>query len=390
MSKHKNILHITYDYSTTVTPDKTASIRNLVELTADKYNNVVINLNRINMPGKDTLLKKGNVFAINTFGLSKGIFFRYTIVRAIKNIKILKKEYDLDFRQFDLVHAHKLCFEGPIAFYIHSNFNIPFIISIRTHDFPVLKYRIDLRNFYKRILKKAEKIFIISPWMEESFLKIFGQRFYQNIIKGKLCCLGSIVDVEPNVKSLQIRKSQKKLVTIFKMRKRYLKIKNVKRLFKALKMLNDEGEMVALDVIGDGEVTYKVKKLIKKYRLDGKVNLLGYVDNARLNDYLYKYDGFVMPSFPETFGLAYIEALRNGLPIVYSRGAGVDGFFTEEIGVKVNPFSIDSICNGMRKIIHFHSQYKKNVVNFIRKGGLQRFSKNYVIEKYCDIIDELV
>lgn len=41
-------------------------------------------------------------------------------------------------------------------------------------------------------------------------------------------------------------------------------------------------------------------------------------------------DIFVMPSKPETFGLVYVEALSQGLPILYAKGEGFDGYFDEE------------------------------------------------------------
>ena len=36
-----------------------------------------------------------------------------------------------------------------------------------------------------------------------------------------------------------------------------------------------------------------------------------------------------MPSRYETFGLVYGEAMSQGLPIIYSKGQGVDGYFKE-------------------------------------------------------------
>ena len=35
---------------------------------------------------------------------------------------------------------------------------------------------------------------------------------------------------------------------------------------------------------------------------------------------------FIMPSTGETFGLVYIEALSQSLPVIYTKGDGVYGF----------------------------------------------------------------
>ena len=59
---------------------------------------------------------------------------------------------------------------------------------------------------------------------------------------------------------------------------------------------------------------------------------------------------FVMPSFSETFGMVYAEALLNGTPILYSKDTGFDGLF-DNVGVVVDPHSLVSIGEGLRKIV---------------------------------------
>ena len=386
----KRILHVTYDYPSLITPNKTPTIENLVEGTNNKYKNTVIVLNRVSRLAQEKILSEENLYLINTFGLPKGILFRHTIARAIENVKCLKHKCDLNYQRFDLIHAHKLCFEGPIAAYICNEFGMPFIVSMRGSDIRVLKYRIDLRNYYRQILKKAKKIIIISPWMAKALLDIFHQPFYEINIKPKLCCLGSVVDVNQNIRGYKTKPTQKKLVTILKITKPNIKVKNIKRLLKAFKKVHTVYKGVSLDIIGDGEARDRLNILIKRYSLEDTVNLLGYIDNSNLNDIIYKYVAFVLPSARETFGLSYIEALRNGLPIIYSRGTGVDGFFKEDIGIKVDHFSSNSICRGIIKIIEMNKEYKKNVADYVKSGGLQQFSREYVIGKYCEVIDSII
>ena len=56
---------------------------------------------------------------------------------------------------------------------------------------------------------------------------------------------------------------------------------------------------------------------------------------------------FAMPSLHETFGLVYIEALTQNLPVLYTKGQGVDGLLPPSAGIAVNPYSIDEIVNGL-------------------------------------------
>ena len=100
--------------------------------------------------------------------------------------------------------------------------------------------------------------------MEKSLKKILGQLFYENTIRDKLICLGSIVERESNVRDKSIKKSRKKLVTVFKITKLYIRIKNVKNLLKAIRKLNSRGEKVSLDIIGGGDAVERVEKMIQK------------------------------------------------------------------------------------------------------------------------------
>ncbi len=44
-----------------------------------------------------------------------------------------------------------------------------------------------------------------------------------------------------------------------------------------------------------------------------------------------------MPSRAETFGLVYVEALLNGLPILYTKNEGIDEMY-DNVGEAVDSF----------------------------------------------------
>ena len=73
---------------------------------------------------------------------------------------------------------------------------------------------------------------------------------------------------------------------------------------------------------------------------------------------------FAMPSHSETFGLVYIEALSQGLPIVCSKNQGIDGSFSEKIGAYVDSKSIDSISDGIRQTIKEYDSFEVEKLDF--------------------------
>ena len=62
---------------------------------------------------------------------------------------------------------------------------------------------------------------------------------------------------------------------------------------------------------------------------------------------------FVMPSLTETFGIVFIEALSQGLPLIYTKGQGIDGYFPQGfVGYAYNPLDV---VNGLLKVSHLWS-----------------------------------
>ena len=56
-----------------------------------------------------------------------------------------------------------------------------------------------------------------------------------------------------------------------------------------------------------------------------------------------------MPSSNETFGLVFIEALSQSLPIIYTKGEGIDGYFKDDfIGKAVNSKDNQSIAYAIK------------------------------------------
>ena len=106
------------------------------------------------------------------------------------------------------------------------------------------------------------------------------------------------------------------------------------------------------------------------------VNYLGPVyDKEELLKIYRRNHVFAMVSKIETFGLVYIEALTQGLPLLFSRFQGVDGIFKEKIGEAVNPYSVKSIKNGLEHLLTNYGQYTNHV-------DFSRFDWSYIANRY--------
>src|SRR5699024_6672924 len=105
------------------------------------------------------------------------------------------------------------------------------------------------------------------------------------------------------------------------------KNKNIIATIKAIDILITKGYDIRFDIIGNGKYIKKIRKLIDNNRK--YIKLHGYKSKEDILSIYRKSDIFVMPSKHETFGLVYVEALTQGIPIIYTKKQGFDGFFED-------------------------------------------------------------
>lgn len=95
----------------------------------------------------------------------------------------------------------------------------------------------------------------------------------------------------------------------------------------------------ALVIVGGGPQHAALKSLSKG---DSRIHLLGHSDNV--SGFLRNLDLFVSPSREESFGLAILEAMREGLPIIATAAEGPSEYLRGHPVTLVEPGSIDRLA----------------------------------------------
>ena len=161
--------------------------------------------------------------------------------------------------------------------------------------------------------------------------------------------------------------------------------KNVVRLCEAVIQLRKEDgfEDTTLTIVGGGKaVGNGVQTLIDSH--PDCIKFLGPIyDKDKLCEVFRSNSVFVMPSFSETFGLVYLEALSQNLPVVYTKGQGIDGLFDETVGIGVNPASVDDIKNAIKTILATPNKYTNNSIDF------ENYRWSNVADNYLRIYNDI-
>ena len=95
----------------------------------------------------------------------------------------------------------------------------------------------------------------------------------------------------------------------------------------------------------------RVLAMIDEYGLDQDVVLLGTVPDAELPGWFHAADGFVFPSVNEGWGLAILEAMSAGLPVVASDLDVFQEFLDGQDAILTRAVDAGSLAEGMARLL---------------------------------------
>ncbi|MCU0452750.1 MAG: glycosyltransferase family 4 protein [Bacteroidetes bacterium] len=97
----------------------------------------------------------------------------------------------------------------------------------------------------------------------------------------------------------------------------------------------------------------ELEALIRSERLEDRVQMLGFVDDATLAVLYATCSVFAFPSYYEGFGLPVLEAMASGAPVVTTRRSSIPELGGEAV-LYVEPDSVSDIARGLRDVLLGH------------------------------------
>lgn len=114
-----------------------------------------------------------------------------------------------------------------------------------------------------------------------------------------------------------------------------------------------------LSVIGSLNVdliyTKQILKMIHDLKLNSNIRIFGVLQGDRLKNQFTSHHVLAVPSYYESYGIIYAEAMGAGLPIIATHSGGAKEIITADInGFLVNPGDIDMVRDSIQKLITNH------------------------------------
>lgn len=164
----------------------------------------------------------------------------------------------------------------------------------------------------------------------------------------------------------------------------FRRLKRVPDLVYALEYLHQRKIRAYLMLIGDGPTYSQVERLVHQKNLRSYVHMLG--PQEEVYALLTLSDVFALPSEEESFGLAALEAMAAGLPVVATQAGGIPELVKQDYNGYLYP------VGDIPALAEYLIQAAENKPR-LRQGALataQKFDLNQVLPMYIDFYQKAI
>lgn len=281
--------------------------------------------NIYNIPFKRSPLKKDNL-------------------KAYKKIKKLILE-----EKYDVVHTHTPVASMIVRIACRRNKNIK--VMYTAHGFHFFKGA-PLKNWIlyypvEKYLSKYTNVLITINTEDYSRAKAFFKAEQTKYIPGMGLDIKSIqnkkVDRNAVRKELQIPKNSYLILSVGELNNN----KNHRTVLKAISQLKNKD--IFYIICGTGILEKELKKMASELGLNKNFKLLGF--RKDIISICKSSDLFIFPSKREGLGLAALEAIASGLPVITSNIHGIVDYSVEGVtGFSHNPMDVKSISQSIKEM----------------------------------------
>jgi glycosyltransferase involved in cell wall biosynthesis len=140
-------------------------------------------------------------------------------------------------------------------------------------------------------------------------------------------------------------------------------------------------------MIGDGPDRDDAEKEAGELKVEDSVRFLGRLGNVA--NLLQASDLFLLPSQSESFGLAALEALACGVPVVSTRAGGIPELVEDGVsGILEPPGSVEAMARRAVELLRDADRFATMRQNAL--GRAARFSADQVVPRYEALYREAV
>ena len=306
--------------------------------------------------------------------------FPYTLALASKQHEVALQQ------KLDVLHVHYAIPHATTAFLaremLGNGHRLKVITTLHGTDITLVGQEASFHAITKFSIERSNAVTAVSSYLREETIRAFG-------------CEQCRISVIPNFVNLQEYKprdgahrealapSDHKLITHISNFREVKRVKDVVRVFSRIR----RAMPATLLMIGDGPERDDAEREARELEVAGDVRFLGRLDSVA--ELLQQSDLFVLPTQSESFGLAALEAMACGVPVVGSRAGGLPEVVEDGIsGILEPPGSVEAMGRRAVDLLRDADRHSAMVDAAIARAQL--FDADRIVPRYESLYREVL
>jgi L-malate glycosyltransferase len=302
--------------------------------------------------------------------------FEYTPYEQVLTSKLVDV---VKFEKLDLLHVHYAIPHASAAYMAQQilktqGINIPFITTLHGTDITLVGKDPSFEPVITFSINHSNIVTAVSENLKKDTLELFNINKEIEVIPNFICLEDYKQTNNKKYKNRIAKKNEKVITHISNFRK----VKRIQDVLKAFKIINDSIPS-KLVLVGDGPERAKMERLSRELNISKDVNFLGNLKSTK--EVLNISDLFMLPSSSESFGLAALEALACGVPVIATNKGGIpevvehgkSGYLSKVGDFKDMSKNAISILNDEKN----HLEFKNNAIDSAKKFDIHRILPLY-------------
>lgn len=306
--------------------------------------------------------------------------FPYTLALASRQYEVALEE------KLDLLHVHYAIPHATTAFLarqmLASQLPLKVITTLHGTDITLVGQESSFYAITKFSIEQSDGVTAVSEFLREETIRAFGT------VNCGLKVIPNFVNLEeynPHVALPRetLAPPDHKLLTHVSNFREVKRVKDVVRIFARVRR-----QMPAtLVMVGDGPDRHDAEHEARELGVGGDVRFLGRLDSVA--PLLAASDLFLLPSQTESFGLAALEAMGSGTPVVAARVGGLPEVITDGVDGILEPVgSVEAMARRATALLRDPEAHAR-----MREAAISRaaeFSAESVVPRYERFYNEIV
>lgn len=285
-------------------------------------------------------------------------FQPYETELASKMVDVVKYE------KLDIIHVHYAIPHASAAFMAKQilkteGIDIPYVTTLHGTDITLVGRQPSFEPVITFCINESDAVTAVSDSLKRDTLKHFN-------IENEITVVPNFISLDKKRSDTKINRNMyasddERIVCHVSNFRKVKRVEDVIRVFAAaIKKVPSK-----LLFVGDGPERYSCEQLCRELSLCEHILFLGKIRDT--SDVLAICDAFLLPSETESFGLAALEAMSMGVPVVSSNSGGIP---------EVNKHGFSGYLSDVGDV----EDMAQNLVHILDSKNLSTFSENALIQ----------